>query len=242
MKITKQNIEKIRKHAEQTYPEECCGLVVMDGRKQIVIETENVHPDDRSQFFKIDSKVYLDCLEKYDSIACLYHSHPNGPSYFTHDDVAISEVLETPILMMEWPKGTHITYNPRYNGEMPYLQRPFVLGVLDCYTLIRDYYKREFKIELPALQVTYKWWDEGENLYLDNISKFGNQIRYWEKEMKPGDVILFQMAAKVPEHGAIYVGNNKILHHPIGKLSRHSLFGTFYRDRLHSVWRHKDLC
>ncbi len=34
--------------------------------------------------------------------------------------------------------------------EMPYLGRPYVFGVFDCWMLCRDYLKREFDVELNA--------------------------------------------------------------------------------------------
>lgn len=238
--LTQKTIEEIKSHANEIYPEECCGVVVRKGRKQIVVRAENEHPDDKTKYFKIPAQTYKDCVKKYDEIIAIYHSHPDGPGNFTYHDIAVSEVLEVPIIMMEWPKGNYIFHSPKQGGNIPYTQRPFILGILDCYTLMRDYFRRELTIELPALQVPYEWWKKGENLYLDNIEKFARRIP-GIKDLKKNDVILMCIEADVPEHGAIYTGDGKILHHMMGKLSRHSVYSRFYQERTHSIWRHNEL-
>lgn len=240
MKLTKKSLKEISSHSESCYPEECCGVITLDGRAQKVLRAENEHPDDRTKYFKIPAPFYVKCRNEADSIIAIYHSHPNGPRNFSIDDIAISEVLETPIVMMEWPKGDYIYYEPKHKGKMSYLARPFVLGILDCYTLIRDYYLRELDIHLPRDSKSYPWWEKGESLYLDNVVKYFNEVDGLEN-IQVHDCVLMHMVSKVPEHGAIYVGDSKILHHPIGNLSRHSVFSRFYQEKVHSVWRHKSM-
>lgn len=52
--------------------------------------------------------------------------------------------------------------------EMPYLGRPYVFGVFDCWMLCRDYLKREFNVELnPNAHLHIPSWYTGDNDILD---------------------------------------------------------------------------
>lgn len=83
-------MERVRQHAEETYPHECCGLFVghvdADGLRRVVraerarnTNTERahdrfeLHPED---FLRIDREARA---EGYEVIGC-YHSHPDHPA------------------------------------------------------------------------------------------------------------------------------------------------------------------
>jgi cell wall-associated NlpC family hydrolase len=59
---------------------------------------------------------------------------------------------------VSWPEGDLRTINPR--GELPLLERPFVLGVYDCWGLVMSYYRQTYGIELPDYRVDYPWWED----------------------------------------------------------------------------------
>lgn len=50
-----------------------------------------------------------------------------------------------------------------------YIGRKFVHGSTDCYSLVRDFYKNEFGIELTDYARAEFWWNKGQNLYMDNF-------------------------------------------------------------------------
>lgn len=60
---------------------------------------------------------------------------------------------------------------------------------MDCYTLFRDFYRLS-GCELPNFEHPDYWWEDGLNLYLDNMEKCGfEQV----KEPQIGDVILISV-------------------------------------------------
>lgn len=122
-----------------------------------------------------------------------------------------------------------------------YLGRPFVFGVTDCYTLVRDFYKNEFGIELTNYARYDGWWNDGLNLYVDNIRKEGFFLLQQGEELRYGDVILMCLSSPVPSHAAIYVGNNKVLHHVQNRLSRVDDYRGMFRNFTASIWRHESL-
>jgi proteasome lid subunit RPN8/RPN11 len=92
-RIASQVVSEIHAHAESTYPEECCGVLVADGTKKIIesMRMKNVHPGpkhdryniDPLELFKADRAVSSRGL----SIAGVYHSHPDYPASLSAFDL-----------------------------------------------------------------------------------------------------------------------------------------------------------
>lgn len=120
-----------------------------------------------------------------------------------------------------------------------YLGRQFVYGVTDCYTLFRDFYKDELGIELPNFARYEGWWNDGLNLYADNMPKHGFYLLPQGEELIYGDVILVCLCSPVPSHSAIYIGENKILHHVQDHLSCISPYRGIFKNCTASIWRHE---
>lgn len=88
IKISKSELDKIRSHGEETYPEECCGVLI--GTKNSPIEiTEvrkmtNTNAGSRNTRYNIDPMELLRLEDELDEreleMIGIYHSHPNHPS------------------------------------------------------------------------------------------------------------------------------------------------------------------
>ena len=79
-------------------------------------------------------------------------------------------------------------------SSLPYVGREFVHGVVDCYSLVRDWYAREWGIELRDYDRRDQWWDHGENLYLENFQKEGFH-KIPVEELQRGDALLMQLVS-----------------------------------------------
>jgi proteasome lid subunit RPN8/RPN11 len=90
----------VEQHARETYPLECCGLLVgrlADDGTRIVVEAKpvpNVAPGDQSRAYRVDE---LDILRTGRAVSSrgldvvgIYHSHPDEDSYFSAKDLAES--------------------------------------------------------------------------------------------------------------------------------------------------------
>jgi proteasome lid subunit RPN8/RPN11 len=83
-------LHKIKVHAMQTYPEECCGVLLGkntdDGRRIVcdVIEIRNARDDNRARRFLVTPEDYRSAEEeaRRQQVDLLgwYHSHPDHPS------------------------------------------------------------------------------------------------------------------------------------------------------------------
>lgn len=89
MRIPKALLERIHSHARQTYPEECCGVLlgrVNDSERIVtdVLETENSEEHLKERRFLITSEAYLHANKiaraRGLEILGFYHSHPDHPA------------------------------------------------------------------------------------------------------------------------------------------------------------------
>ena len=120
--------------------------------------------------------------------------------------------------------------------------RQFVWGSDDCYGLLRDFYKDMFGIELENIARPEYFWDNGMNLYMDHYYSQGfRPIDVHPTQWQFGDVALMAIRSNTPNHVAIMVEDNKILHHLYNGLSTIELYKGNWRDRTVGIFRHKDV-
>jgi proteasome lid subunit RPN8/RPN11 len=232
--ITPEIKEQIKQAAEESFPREMCGFIVAKKRKPKFVQCENISEEPDS--FVINPRDVIN-IEKIGKIITLVHSHCNKNPQPSQADLVECERSMIPWLIISLP--TYQIYEFEPDGyEAPLIGRHFSHGVLDCYTLLRDYYKRELGITIPDFQRDYKWWKNGKNLYLDNFSKAGF-IKVYDQRIH--DVLLLQMDSPVPNHAAILIEGNKILHHIDGQLSCEHVYGGFWRKNTWCTLRHKDM-
>lgn len=125
----------------------------------------------------------------------------------------------------------------RYFENVSYENRIYIYGLLDCYTLIRDYFRDNYDVWIPAnIDRSFGWWHNGRNLYVDLYEKYG--FRETFDPIKKDDVLLFKFDNGMPSHSAIYVGNGKMLHHMIGRMSCIDDFDGIYKVSLAGVLRY----
>lgn len=119
----------------------------------------------------------------------------------------------------------------------------FIHGINDCYSLVRNFYKICFDIELTNYARPDDWWHHGLNLYEDFIKKEGFSLIDFDKlkNLQYGDVILMAIATEMPCHAAIYLGNGMILHHFYGRKSSIELYKGIWYNTTVSVYRRPDV-
>ena len=100
-----------------------------------------------------------------------------------------------------------------------------------------DYYHQKHGIELHNYSVDRHWWEEGENLYMDNYEKAG--FVDVTGEPKEGDMVIMQVQADVPNHAGVIM-NGMLLHHLYGQLSRLVPYSDYWRDRTVKIVRRKE--
>lgn len=215
-------LTKLVNHAEECYPFESCGLIVNDDyfpcRNIGEIDNFEIHPDDWI------------AAEDAGEITAIVHSHPDGLPILSSGD-RISQVKSG---LPWWLVCNGEIYK---KGCVPHLLgREFSHGFMDCLTIIKDAYHLA-GINIPNYYREDDWWDNGKNYYLELLPENGF---YKVTDIKEGDVIMVCLGTDKPNHGTIYVGNQQILHHRPDRLSKRDVYGGFWQEYTHSIWRHKD--
>lgn len=232
-------------HAVAAYPDESCGLVVVVKGREKYIACRNVATT-KSEHFVLSAEDYAEA-EDMGEITAIVHSHPDMPPTPSEADRVGCEVSGVPWYILsigqedgEAPKCVSEYAFAPSGYEAPLVGRSFHHGVLDCYTLVRDFYQRELGITLKNFHRDDGWWERGENLYLKNYEDAGC-YRVDPNDLKRGDIIIMQIRADEPNHAGVYLGEGLFIHHLYGRLSSRDVYGGYWREATRLVVRHKDV-
>lgn len=220
--------KQILAHAAECAPQESCGFVIDTGTGQHYMPCQNI-ADRPAEYFEISPDDWLRAQTAGEVVA-LVHSHPDGLPVLSECDRASQRRTALPWWLV---CGTEIY---RFNNVPPLLGRQFEHGVLDCLTLLRDAYHLA-GINLPDYSREDEWWKKGQDLYLDLLGPNGF---YQVTDAQPGDVILICLGSEKANHAAIYCGDQYVLHHCSQRLSKRDIYGGFWLNYTHSIWRHKE--
>tara|TARA_R100000458_G_C8192823_1_gene185981 strand:- start:59 stop:772 length:714 start_codon:yes stop_codon:yes gene_type:complete len=222
-------------HAKEDFPRESVGLIhIVKGRERY-FPCKNL-ADEKELHFVLDPDDYMKAEEEGE-ITGIIHSHPTTNHAPSPADLVACEKSGLPWHVVN-PKTELWGYCEPSGYELAYVGRPFFYGVIDCYSLIRDFYKREFSIELTDYDRKDRWWERGESMYLDHFKDEGFREISIE-EIEYGSVLLMHLESSVPNHGGIYIGDSMILHHVQDRLSSRDLFGGYYQKNTAKVLKHE---
>ena len=222
-------------HAEREYPREACGLVVRKDGKDSYWPCTNVAETAEDQF-EISAQDYA-AAEDAGEVVAIFHSHPNASCHPSDADRVACEGSELPWHIVGVPSGAWGFCAPE-GYVAPYEGRTFHHGILDCYSIIVDWYHRERGIVLTNFNRGAEWWTKGGNLYRENFAKTGFREVPADKAQH-GDVILMKVQANVENHAAILLDGNVILHHIQDRLSCRETYDGYWRRVTTAVLRHE---
>lgn len=215
--------ERIINHAKQQYPNECCGLIVDD----VYIACDNI-ADKPTKAFRISP-------DDWQPADIVVHSHPQGERYLSGADRAAQHKMRCDwwlaVANIDGWEMIKYRYAPLLRG------RTFRYGTHDCYGLIEDAYML-CGIELMKYKRKGEAQEIADNAFIVNFPKSG----FYQVELddiQPGDVILTSIRGNA-NHASIYLGDEQVLHHPYGGLSRREGFCDVWHKTMHSVWRHEE--
>jgi proteasome lid subunit RPN8/RPN11 len=229
--------EAICSHAEAAMPIEACGLLIASRATGALayLTCRNVFPNGQDRF-EISPDDWVACEELGEPVAVV-HSHPNASANPSMADRVGCERSGLPWLVIGMPSGVMKEVLP-CGWQAPYEGRDFSHGVLDCYTLIQDWYLREpdLQIELPDFEREDDWWKGDADLYLQHMAEAGFHAVHGP--LQRHDVILMGIRARKANHGAIYKGDGVILHHLMGRKSCTDIYGGYWERNTVLVARH----
>jgi proteasome lid subunit RPN8/RPN11 len=114
LKISENDYEAIRRHGEETYPHECCGVLLgqMDGDIRTVTSTArcgNTRTDSPQNRYNIDPKelvrIQREGRARNEDIIGFYHSHPDHPAQWSQTDLAEAHWISCSYVITRVAKG-----------------------------------------------------------------------------------------------------------------------------------------
>ncbi len=111
LSLTEKACEEIAEHARETFPEECCGVVLTDGAVDRVHRLKNIqnqlhaldpqtYPRTAAIAYAMDYKelelVIDEAKRNGAKLKAFYHSHPNHDAYFSAEDKAFASPFGEP--------------------------------------------------------------------------------------------------------------------------------------------------
>lgn len=233
--------------AQKNYPNESCGLIITRGKKSVCVECENVSESPANQFL-ISHEEYARLSEQGDVVG-VWHTHVDTLPNPSEADLVGCEASHMPWFILSIYKNEVGEFS--FSGinkieptgyEADYLQRPYVFGSMDCWTLVQDYYRREFEIELDNFPRIHKFWANGHDFFGENWNKQGFNL-VTDESYQVGDLFLMgtDNTGKA-NHIGIYIGNEMMLHHAHGRLSCRDIYGGYWHKHTQFHIRHKSKC
>ena len=97
LKLNKQLYDALRDHGEQTYPYECCGVLLGQSDDGVRVVTSiarcgNTRDDSPQNRYNIDPRelirIQREARDRGEDIVGFYHSHPDHPAQWSATDFA----------------------------------------------------------------------------------------------------------------------------------------------------------
>lgn len=123
-----------------------------------------------------------------------------------------------------------------------YLGIPHTYGKFDCIILVKEFYLHELGISLdiPAYSFSRRWLSEFSVKDVDLLLNL-DTIKVHLTDLKNYDLIVFKSANNNINHFGLYIHPHKLLHVEEGKCSKIDQLTSLWINRLHGIYRHKQL-
>ena len=228
-------LEDIKQYVYENADIEACGLLSLERGRVRWNPCPNVADNPKHDFI-IDPLDYKAVSEKGDVVGVV-HSHPGESPQPSVLDRAACDRLGIPWYIFgendEW-----IKLEPSEN-TYDLLGRPFVYGVYDCFTILKDYFEAE-NINIYPYEYEWEFWEKGKNLYLENFEKEGFK-KVTDNSLQIGDLILMALNSDITNHAGIYVGRGKMLHHAPNRLSCRDNYNGIWKQITRMIVRHESM-
>jgi cell wall-associated NlpC family hydrolase len=122
--------------------------------------------------------------------------------------------------------------------------RVFDWETANCYTLVRDFYKRNYDIALADYACPRNWWLHGLDLYRILAPQEGfHLVDASPTDWQAGDVVLMAIDSPlgVGNHIGVLLPDGRLLHHLVGCLSRATQYGGLFRNNHLAIYRHPEV-
>jgi len=229
--------ESFKNYAKKEAPAEACGLLAIIKGKETFWPCKNL-AEGKFEFFILDPDDWAECEDTGEIIGVI-HSHPVGAATPSDTDRAACEHLGFPYFIYSIEYDHWESIEPSGWKAPSLIGRKFIWGKYDCWSIVSDWYMETKKIKLMNWKRPKRLKDFIKNpLFEKGLPITGFKKQENNKNIKIGDVLLFQSATGNLDHVAVYIGDNMILIHNIKALSCREPFDLRYQQALKGVYRY----
>jgi proteasome lid subunit RPN8/RPN11 len=120
LKIGKTELDALRRHGEETYPHECCGVLLgqVDGETRVVTSAArcgNTRNDSPRNRYNIDPaeliRIQREGRKRGEDIVGFYHSHPDHAARWSSTDLAEAHWFGCSYVITSVEKGKAVLTN-----------------------------------------------------------------------------------------------------------------------------------
>jgi proteasome lid subunit RPN8/RPN11 len=123
LRIGQSHYDSLRQHGEETYPHECCGVLLgrFEGENHetrvvtSLARAGNTRTDSPQNRYSIDPKelIYIqrEARERQEEIIGFYHSHPDHPAQWSATDLAEAHWFSCSYVITSVEKGKAVLTN-----------------------------------------------------------------------------------------------------------------------------------
>jgi len=246
--ISNEILNEIKSLFLENKNEESCGLLIKKNQEYKFIRCNNTSEDKKNNF-SISPIDYIKA-KSFGDIAYCCHSHLKNGS-FSNQDVTNSFNNKINYLLYNIKEDKFYFFDiEKYEKYRKYLNLDFKLGKNDCSNLIYNFYKNELNIEAPIKPIfntesyielknnNLHIWDK--KIYNKNYQLFDSIDFKSFDNLNEYDILVFNDKNKNPTHGAIYLGQNLILHQMYECPSRIESLKKGHTKYIFGIFRHKN--
>jgi proteasome lid subunit RPN8/RPN11 len=121
LKLSRKDYDALRRHGEETYPHECCGVLLGrmedDGTRVVtsIARAGNTRTDSAHNRYNIDPRelvrIQREGREREEDIVGFYHSHPDHPAQWSKTDLAEAHWFGRSYVITSVEKGKAVVTN-----------------------------------------------------------------------------------------------------------------------------------
>jgi proteasome lid subunit RPN8/RPN11 len=121
LKLSRDTYASLRRHGEETYPDECCGVLLGrfedNGTKTVtrIARCGNTREDSPHNRYNIDPKelirIQREGRERGEDVVGFYHSHPDHPPQWSETDLAEAHWIGCSYVITSVEKGKAVATN-----------------------------------------------------------------------------------------------------------------------------------
>lgn len=227
----------LKAEAQKNAPHESCGFVFEDFT---IYPCKNMAPDPRN-YFLINPDDF-DSAKAIKKVIGVYHSHPFGAAIHSELDKKNSEdtFMDSYLYSLEEDKVS--VYKPM-GYKQSLVRRDFCYGISDCWILVQDYYDTKLGIKMNINPPRTNEHDIISKNLIQNvlipslINDYGFSI-IKDGELKKYDILIMKMNSSVPNHVAMYLEDNLILHALKDRGYCQTFYGNHFKNKTICKLRH----